>query len=494
MRMFLYLLGIYICFAGSPVNPPAPETDHTSILKKLNNTTLEKGKKIYLSSCIACHGADGNATLPQAKSFRKDKLRFGIKPHEMWQTITTGSGAMPAQSWLTPEERYYVVQYIRETFIRKSNPTQYFPITAAYLAGLPKPKITAEEQQQIVRSEALKGNLKYGQEWFSRHSSNYGTVIQSQLKNYGTNMLTVKLSPSVFMSYDLSRMGVKVVWSGSLDLGETKYRKYRGEGQPAVKGTVMKGIDMWQWTYGNAIDSLNRHTSVRAPLPLSFLQYHGHYLHHNNVVLSYAIEGRNILEMPELLNNNTIISQTLYISPGNAQTLAVGQLPGGQVTQDSLFTILQNFASKEFIAAAIVSSNKNISCKPDDKGRLILTVPESTYPFTLQVLRAAAPTQKALSAFKLYAKQHVKTGILTDLTKLITGGAAQWITKIKSAGTLDAGKPHFDPLYSKDADKTSPTKAVPLPPDYPYAVDDIPLPFNNPWNAWVRPTSLSFAS
>ena len=65
------------------------------------------------SACMACHGANGSSSYPQARSFSKDKLRFGNKPYDMWRTITDGGGLMAPQTWLTPTERYYVIQYIR---------------------------------------------------------------------------------------------------------------------------------------------------------------------------------------------------------------------------------------------------------------------------------------------------------------------------------------------------------------------------------------------
>ena len=56
---------------------------------------------------------EGGALLPSARSFDSDTLRYGNDPYAMWQTVTYGKGQMTAQSWLTPEERYYVIQYIR---------------------------------------------------------------------------------------------------------------------------------------------------------------------------------------------------------------------------------------------------------------------------------------------------------------------------------------------------------------------------------------------
>ncbi len=492
MKSIVFVIISLFCLAAVRMVPPADDVDHAAILKKLDNETLEKGKKIYTSACIACHGADGTAPLPQARSFSKDKMRFGTRPYDMWQTITSGSGTMPAQSWLTPEERYYVIQYIRESFMKKANPTQYFAITAAYLESLPKSKSSLAQQKQIARSEALKGNIRYGQEWFASNAGDYGAAIYAQLKGHGTSMLTVKLSSSVYISYNLQRMGSTALWKGTLDLSETKYRKYRGEEQPEVKGKMWTGLDLWQWTYNGKIDSLNRATGIRTSLPLQYMQYHGHYAYKNKTILSYAVAGRDILEMPEVFNNNTVMSHTLHVAPGKQQSLYIGRLPGGIHETDAVLTTFTDPVNKAFVSAALVSRDMPVQYSIDDSGRIALTIPESDYPFTLQVFRSAGKTRQALQAFRAYVQPKLKAGQPTDLTKLVKAGAAQWPAKIRVAGKLNTGKPHFDPIYSKDADKTSPQKAVALPADYPYVVDNIPLPFNNPWNAWVRPTSLGF--
>ena len=143
-RTFLLLVISSVLFAlffyGTPQLPVG--IDHGKVLNSLNKKTLQRGKEIYQSACFTCHGVNGTASLSQARSFIKDPLRFGNKPYDMWKTITNGVGMMPAQSWLSPAERYYVIQYIREEFFKKSNPNQYFQISQDYLSKLPRSKNT----------------------------------------------------------------------------------------------------------------------------------------------------------------------------------------------------------------------------------------------------------------------------------------------------------------------------------------------------------------
>src|SRR3954469_17243986 len=81
---------VTLFFRGISYMPP--DIDHAKVIRSLNETTLRKGKEIYQKSCVACHGKDGTASLPQARSFNKDRLRFGNKPYDMWKTISYGAG------------------------------------------------------------------------------------------------------------------------------------------------------------------------------------------------------------------------------------------------------------------------------------------------------------------------------------------------------------------------------------------------------------------
>ena len=53
------------------------------------------------------------------------------------------SGVMPRslmqgpQTWMVPRQKYDVIHYIREAYLKPHNPGQYREVDADYLAGLP---------------------------------------------------------------------------------------------------------------------------------------------------------------------------------------------------------------------------------------------------------------------------------------------------------------------------------------------------------------------
>ena len=516
-KKFLILTLVASCvitlfFSGIAYMPP--DIDHGKVIRSLNKETLKKGREIYNRSCMTCHGKDGTASLPQARSFNKDNLRFGNKPFDMWKTISYGAGMMAAQTWLQPAERYYVIQYIREEFMKRSNPRQYFKITDQYLAKLPRSQKTIQEQNAETKRQALKGSLKYGQEWFMYHKSNYGPAIHSQLKDHTTAALTVSLGRNVLLSYSLLRMGTVAAWRGKLNVSDTKYNRYRGEGEPFIEGKELDGLGLWQWTYNGKLDELNKSIGVRTPLPEDFLKYHGHYRNGKYVILSYSIDGREVYELPKAVGdkNNIVVSQTLKIGPGDEQKIYIGQLQDSNATyKNGVMSFTGKYSAEggvagnllvsringtkgtsEFVAAGIVGNTKNLQWEVDDANRLVLTIPSSDHDMTINVLRLSGKTQAELQNFALYVKNASSSGDTARIENLIRGGPAVWTKHVTVKGELGVARPHFDPKFFEDEDKTNAKKLVKLPAGYPYTVDNITLPFDNAYNAWIRPTALRF--
>jgi hypothetical protein len=484
---------LVLAFENAGIEKP-DDIDHATIIKNLNAATLAKGRQIYVKSCIACHGANGTASNPQARSFSEDKLRFGNEPYQMWQTVSRGAGMMAAQTWLSPVERYYVIQYIRETFIKKTNPSQYFKVTDQYLSKLPKPKRSADEQAAITKAEALKGSQQFGQEWFSHHTGDYGTAIHSQLKDHATAAITVLLDNQICLSYNLLRMNTTAVWRGSLNLSQTKYNRYRGEGQPTIRGRELTGLNLWQWTFGDRYDSLQQSTGIRAPFPAEFLNYHGFYAYNKDIILSYSIAARDVLEYPRALNVNgrTVLSQSLYISPGGEQKILIGKFGKEEMRIIENVAVLTDTKSGKFISAGFVSANKDIKCISDSLQRIVIIIPASKEPITVEVLRTVGKIKEDLSNFSGYLKKRKIENHLSAPEQMINGAPARWTKEVISSGELNVNKPHFDPIYREDSNRTDPAKAVEMPNDYPYTIDNIGLPFDNAYGSWIRPTCLAF--
>jgi putative heme-binding domain-containing protein len=279
--------------------------DHAGILADLGADDFEVGKSIYFGHCVNCHGPDGNTPkLATARAFGTQRLKFGADPLSMLRTLTLGNGLMAGVRYLSPKERYQVIHFIREAFMKGSNP-DYREIDEAYLASLPKGTNSGEFKIEGDRD--------------------FGPVLASQLGQQVNSGLTFRLPHDVSVTYDLHRFRLGGAWSGGfLDLSQTQHFRQRGERMPKPMGTPLSGLDAYAWQLGDSFTIPEDAKPPRGPVREDLASYHGHYLHGDRAVLSYAIHGREVLETitAAQLGDAPIIRHSLHIA-ASKQPLAL---------------------------------------------------------------------------------------------------------------------------------------------------------------------------
>ena len=252
--------------------------DHAGILAGLGDRDLNAGQRIYQNHCVNCHGADGNqANLASARAFGTDKLKYGADPFQMLATLTRGNGLMGPMQHLSPRERYQVIHFIRQRFMKDSNP-DFEPITEAYLASLPKGNRSGEVEFAGERD--------------------FGPVLGSQLGQSINNSLTFRLPDDLSVNYDLHRFRLGDVWQGGfLDLSQTQHYRQRGERMPGPDGHSIPGLGTYGWQWQDSFDIPKNAKPPRGPVRADWAQYRGYYLHDDHAILSYRILDRNVLEV-----------------------------------------------------------------------------------------------------------------------------------------------------------------------------------------------------
>ena len=288
-------------------------TDHAGLIATLDEGSAARGREIYDGLCAACHGRDGKKTInPNARPFAIGTLENGSDPYSMWRTLTDGYKDMPVQDWLRPDQRYDVVHYLREEFLKDKNPSQHFEVNAAWLSTLPR-GITRRPPKAIGAAR------------------DYGPALASQLGGEVGAALTVRLDPDATISYDLQLAESSGTWTGGfLDLENTQHHKQRGEGRATPAGEMLPGLGGWSWGHGGRLDYDRTRRWPRGPLPQEWLRHRGHYLNGDNIVLSYEIDGRGVLEHPSVDRSAgfPVISHRLLIEPGETPlVLALAEKP-----------------------------------------------------------------------------------------------------------------------------------------------------------------------
>jgi len=450
------------------INDDSVGLDHAGILRRLGDRDRAAGKQIYLGHCKNCHGIAGNEpTLPLARAFGREALKNGADPYRMLLTLTKGYGLMAPVQHLSPKERYQVIHYIREALMKPSNPA-YTPIDEKYLAGLPPGTSNGEQMAGKPRD--------------------FGPALGSQIGSRVNNALTIRLNADTTAAYDLHRMRLVGVWEdGFLDLSKTQHYRQRGEGMPEITGTLLPGLDGWQWALHGSFDLPADAKPPRGPTREDLLHYKGYSLHGTDIILRYAIEGRAILESPSVrpTPHGDIIEHTLHIGPGtNPLTLCVAQLANptessgiyasvaattklARAPATGQTAVVTAVAAK---AAAAVAANANgdiSGCgwevRPD--GRMVFTIPATagTRKIRLAVLSSVQPEVTTC----LQAMHAASAPPVPDLSTRLRGGPRRWPETITLSGRLGAAING-------------------------YALDTIPVPFANPWNAWLRTSALDF--
>ncbi len=458
--------------------------DHAGIVGSWGQQDFQTGKRIFKGLCVNCHGEDGKtASLPTARAFGCDEMKFGADPYSMLLTLSRGGGLMGPMSHMTPKERYQTICYIREAFMKPGR-NGYVAIDQNYLDSLPKGTGKGDFIPVVDRD--------------------FGPALASQLETRVDCALTVKLG-TMTISYDLHTMDQAGLWTGGfLDLSQTQHIRGRGEGVAMPKGIHLERLAGWQWGHDGTLDYPKENLLPRGPLPLKWLDYHGHYLHGDNLVLCYRIDGREILELPQQEQGLAAVRHTLKIGPGEPLVLAVavspewelplsGVIPFGgweeaageeaagedaagkdaaqQGAAGNSVAIAGNLADGKlaaFTAATLIGDVEGMSWSVENGRRLVLHIPADTTSRLVEVLCYAGKEEPALETLEGMARLK-QSEPLTDPEQLTRGGPLRWPDVLTTRGSLG-------------------------PDDRAYAMDTLTRPESTPWNTWFRTSALDFFS
>ena len=460
---------------------PLGDFDHPAAVR-FDRETLSRGERIYAGLCVNCHGRDGvTPGQPDARAFGKGEIKFGADPYSMFKTLTYGNGKMAPQTWMTPEERYAVIHYIRETFMKPMNPA-YRPTGDIYLANLPKP---------IYRSKKESAPPK---------GRDFGLALASQLRKDYVSALTIKLPEKTTISYNLHTMDIAGAWQGGfLNVSSTQHMRLRGEGQPQPVGKMFDGLQTWKWAHDGTFDYPKDDLLPRGPLPEKWLDYRGHYVSGDRLVLSYKIDGRHLLELPGKQEGFPALVNTLQIKPGEtALRLCVGQdekssifgvlslkdadqktqkpeTPFGELksktadAKGNLAIAAQAADGKlgSFLVVALRGEMDEMTLEIDEQKRLILNIPPGEKKQTVEIVRYSGKGNQGVQEFLGVHSLRDIRGKVADPGQFTKGGPARWAEVVTTRGTLG-------------------------PDDKAYTLDTLTIPKTNKWNSWLRTTALDF--
>ena len=79
--------------------------------------------------------------------------------------------------------------------------------------------------------------------------------------------------------------------------------------------------DSWQWAWDGKAENQAPDISPKTVWPEDQLRYNGHYPHGEDTIISYSVQGREVLESPKLekIEEVAVIHHRLTIKPGSNQ-------------------------------------------------------------------------------------------------------------------------------------------------------------------------------
>lgn len=110
--------------AATPASPHPATISPQDVARKnpvkCTETSVQRGKKIYMTQCALCHGENGDGKGEMVSDMKINPPDF-TKPEtlkqrtdgELFAIITTGKEAMPDQSRLTEQHKWNLVNFLR---------------------------------------------------------------------------------------------------------------------------------------------------------------------------------------------------------------------------------------------------------------------------------------------------------------------------------------------------------------------------------------------
>jgi hypothetical protein len=442
--------------------------DHKGLLTALDDRqgeSIRTGEHIYNNTCFNCHGnPEQEGSMPNAFKFWKDEFKVGKDPYSIYQTLTRGYGSMPPQVNLTPVEKYDIINYLRETFLKEANPNQYIDVDSAYLASLPDGTTTGPAPKEFKPwAEMDYGNFLINtyevvaQNAPPRERST-GPIQPLKDENYINSNFAYKgiavrldegkggvAAGKAWMMFDHDLMRVAGAWTGDgfIDWEAILFNGKHNITPRTVGELHFENPVVPAWANpgtGNFDDPRFTARDKRkfGPLPRAWAHYEGLYQYRDRVIISYTVGNAKVLETfgLESVEDQPIFTRTLNISP-SAKPLKMRIAPTG--------------TSVALVGEGVVLK--------DQGGFTVMEIsPSQSVKIKLLIAKSGA------IGLKQFAK---KSNPPEDLNPLIKGGSARYPQKLTTEIQTGAQ-------------------------DGPFQVDILNPPFDSPWKNQFRLSGLDF--
>lgn len=315
--------------------------DHARLISEWNDESLQRGEAIYKRVCANCHGTlDQPGSLPNSLRFGEGKFKNGSDPLSMYRTMTYGFGLMMPQSWMVPSQKYDVIHYIREAYLKQHNPSQFTSVDSGYLQRLPQGDTRGPEPSNIEVWSAMDygPNLTHTYEIPSRG-------LKSNKPNIAYKGVAVRLDAGTggvargqhWVLFETDTLRMAAGWTASADAKSGKekstakssqnfidWRSIQFNGEHGIHPRLVGDISFtntvgpgWANPASRSFEDdqrvLGRDDRRYGPLPRQWGRYKGLYHFGNRSIFSYSIGDTEVLESPSLQSFDDAKMPTVFL-------------------------------------------------------------------------------------------------------------------------------------------------------------------------------------
>jgi putative heme-binding domain-containing protein len=487
--------------------PPIPEyeahLDHRGLIAGLGQENYRRGELIYKRVCANCHGThDRPGSLPTSLKFASGKFKNGSDPYALYQTLTRGFGMMVPQSWMVPQQKYDVVHYLREAYLKPHNPSQYARVDEAYLTRLPKGDTRGPAPSNLEPWVAM----DYGPSLINTYE------IGHNGKNFAFKGIAVRVDPGPggvsrgrdWMVFDHDTLRMAAAWSARPNSKDMPFIDWQGihfDGQHQVHPHVVGDVALSNSNEpGWADPATDRFEDPRpkardgrpyGPLPRAWAHYRGLYAFGQQTVISYTVGETEILELPARATApagnapSPIFARMFHIGPrakklklmvathrDREATVTRNQVPIDGIESEVVLLAgddgevrQREPTRRSALAAGLVPAIPHAIWAVGAGGHLLLSVPAGDQSLDFTLWHASTDDLNAAGDLAKFARQSF--GAPLKFEQFTRGGPRRWPEVLK-------------------------TRPTTIPSNGPFAVDVLTHPADNPWLAQMRFTGLDF--
>lgn len=313
---------------------PLETSDHRDLLENWNADAFKRGQEIYNQLCITCHGNEKiEGSIPIALKFHEGKFKNGHDPFRMYQTLTKGYGMMMPMPQFSTRQKYDVIHYIREEFLKKHNPSQLTKTEDSYLASLPR-GISQIEEKESKKTPPPYKQMDFGNYLFWTYQIEPGPLDTNV--NIAQKGLAIRLDEGpggiskgkAWAVYDHDTMRLAAIYTGDqfVDWKGIAFDGSHGTHTSIVGERILVNDDKPGWAHPETgswdpIRVTGKDGRKFGPLPKDWVKFKGITRTLGTPTLEYQVGDISVSERLSM-GSDDIIYRSLSVAP-HSQTLVL---------------------------------------------------------------------------------------------------------------------------------------------------------------------------